>query len=103
MTALDAPATGIFARPASTHSEREAASTAPHNRSIAALLPIMGIVFVAFLVIGLALPVLPLHVHWVLASAHSWSVSSRAVSLRRHSSRAFGQVTTPIGEVRNAQ
>jgi MFS family permease len=29
----------------------------------AGLLPIMGIVFVAFLVIGVALPVLPLHVH----------------------------------------
>lgn len=28
-----------------------------------ALLPIMGVVFVGFLVIGLALPVLPLHVH----------------------------------------
>jgi MFS family permease len=31
--------------------------------SVAALLPIMAAVFVAFLVIGLALPVLPLHVH----------------------------------------
>ena len=31
--------------------------------SIAALLPIMGVVLVAFLVIGFALPVLPLHVH----------------------------------------
>src|SRR4051812_13923696 len=31
--------------------------------SITALLPIMGIVLVAFLVIGIALPVLPLHVH----------------------------------------
>src|SRR4051812_35437267 len=30
------------------------------------LLPIMGVVFVAFLVIGLALPVLPLHVHQAL-------------------------------------
>lgn len=30
---------------------------------ISALLPIMGVVFVAFLVIGFALPVLPLHVH----------------------------------------
>ncbi|HEX8096444.1 MAG TPA: arabinose transporter, partial [Pyrinomonadaceae bacterium] len=30
---------------------------------VAALLPIMAAVFVAFLVIGLALPVLPLHVH----------------------------------------
>src|SRR3954463_12323641 len=29
----------------------------------AALLPIMGVVLVAFLVIGLAMPVLPLHVH----------------------------------------
>src|SRR5215467_4739724 len=29
----------------------------------AALLPIMGVVFVAFLVIGIAMPVLPLHVH----------------------------------------
>jgi hypothetical protein len=28
-----------------------------------ALLPIMGVVFVAFLVIGIAMPVLPLHVH----------------------------------------
>ena len=29
----------------------------------ATLLPIMGVVFVAFLVIGMAMPVLPLHVH----------------------------------------
>src|SRR4051812_4311481 len=32
-------------------------------RISATLLPIMGVVFVAFLVIGLAMPVLPLHVH----------------------------------------
>src|SRR4051812_7978085 len=31
--------------------------------SVAALLPVMGAVFVSFLVIGLAMPVLPLHVH----------------------------------------
>src|SRR6266851_6936621 len=31
--------------------------------SVATLLPIMGVVFVAFLIIGLAMPVLPLHVH----------------------------------------
>lgn len=31
--------------------------------SVAALLPVMGVVFIAFLVIGLAMPVLPLHVH----------------------------------------
>src|SRR5215471_2752868 len=29
----------------------------------ATLLPIMGVVFVVFLVIGMAMPVLPLHVH----------------------------------------
>ena len=33
------------------------------SRSAAALAPIMAAVFVAFLVIGMALPVLPLHVH----------------------------------------
>jgi MFS family permease len=33
----------------------------PH--SLAVLLPIMGVILVAFLVIGFALPVLPLHVH----------------------------------------
>ena len=31
--------------------------------SVADLLPIMGVVFIAFLVIGLAMPVLPHHVH----------------------------------------
>src|SRR3979490_1232144 len=31
--------------------------------SVTRLLPIMGVVFMAFLIIGLALPVLPLHVH----------------------------------------
>src|SRR6266480_499542 len=30
---------------------------------VAALLPIMGVVFIAFLIIGMAMPVLPLHVH----------------------------------------
>jgi MFS family permease len=34
-----------------------------HEGPVAALLPIMGVVFIAFLVIGLAMPVLPLHVH----------------------------------------
>ena len=37
--------------------------TIRQGRSIAALLPIMAVVFVAYLVIGLAMPVLPLHVH----------------------------------------
>jgi len=38
-------------------------STGVQSRSTTALLPIMGVVLVAFLVIGFALPVLPLHVH----------------------------------------
>jgi MFS family permease len=38
-------------------------STPRQRRSVAQLLPIMAVVFVAFLIIGLALPVLPLHVH----------------------------------------
>jgi MFS family permease len=36
------------------------------RRSIGALVPIMTVVLIAFLIIGLALPVLPLHVHNVL-------------------------------------
>ena len=38
-------------------------SLANNQRESAALTPIMAAVFVAFLVIGMALPVLPLHVH----------------------------------------
>src|SRR5258708_17044299 len=38
-------------------------NTAGQNRSAAALMPIMAVVFIAYLVIGLAMPVLPLHVH----------------------------------------
>ncbi len=38
-------------------------TTPPSEQSITALLPIMGAVLFAFLVIGIALPVLPLHVH----------------------------------------
>src|SRR5438045_2029775 len=38
-------------------------STGVQSRSMTALLPIMAVVSVAFLVIGFALPVLPLHVH----------------------------------------
>src|SRR3954469_23234358 len=40
---------------------RSPAATAPSV--VAALLPIMAVVLVAFLIIGFALPMLPLHVH----------------------------------------
>src|SRR5258705_4792921 len=36
---------------------------AGRDRPVAALIPIMAVVFIAYLVIGLAMPVLPLHVH----------------------------------------
>jgi MFS family permease len=36
---------------------------APDAPSVATLIPIMAVVLIAFLIIGLALPVLPLHVH----------------------------------------
>jgi len=36
------------------------------NRAIAGLLPMVGVVFVGFLIIGMAMPVLPLHVHQTL-------------------------------------
>jgi hypothetical protein len=45
------------------HEGRGVGATVADCRSMTALLPIMGVVLVAFLVIGLALPVLPLHVH----------------------------------------
>lgn len=45
------------------NSEAAPAAVSDGSRSITALLPIMGAVLIAFLVIGLALPVLPLHVH----------------------------------------
>src|SRR5437899_12922056 len=44
----------------SVNSSRPRAAAPP---VVAALLPIIAVVFIAFLVIGLALPVLPLHVH----------------------------------------
>jgi hypothetical protein len=37
--------------------------TPPSQSAVAMLLPIVGAVFMSFLVIGLAMPVLPLHVH----------------------------------------
>src|SRR2546421_8997581 len=43
--------------------ETEFRNSGNNRRSAAALLPIMAAVFIAFIVIGLAIPVLPLHVH----------------------------------------
>jgi MFS family permease len=47
----------------SEHHNSCARNTSPGQAGSAALLPIMGAVFVAFLVIGMGMPVLPLHVH----------------------------------------
>lgn len=46
-----------------THNATSLASSAQHPRSGVVLFPIMSAVFIAFLVIGIAIPVLPLHVH----------------------------------------
>ena len=47
----------------SEHHKSRASNTSSGLAGTAALLPIMGAVFVAFLVIGMGMPVLPLHVH----------------------------------------
>ena len=47
----------------SEHCKSRTSDTSAEQTGLAALLPIMGAVFVAFLVIGMAMPVLPLHVH----------------------------------------
>jgi hypothetical protein len=59
------------------HSSRPAAAAPP---VVATLLPIIVVVFIAFLVIGLALPVLPLHVHQGLGLAGRKASSSQARS-----------------------
>jgi MFS family permease len=46
-----------------TQGQSEFRNSGNQRRSGAALLPIMAAVFIAFIVIGLAIPVLPLHVH----------------------------------------
>jgi MFS family permease len=47
--------------------EHGAVQRIAQERRSTALLPIMGAVFIAFLVIGMGMPVLPLHVHQGLA------------------------------------
>src|SRR3982750_4782396 len=47
--------------------EHGAVQRSAQQRRSTALLPIMGAVFIAFLIIGMAMPVLPLHVHQGLA------------------------------------
>lgn len=45
---------------------------ARQDRSVAAILPVMGVVLVAFLVIGVGMPVLPIHVHDGLGLGTVW-------------------------------
>ena len=47
----------------SEHHNSRASNTSWGHSGSAALLPIMGAVFMAFLVTGMGMPVLPLHVH----------------------------------------
>jgi len=48
------------------------------DKSIATLMLVMAMAFIAYFAIGLATPVLPLHVHEALAAVSSWEASSQA-------------------------
>ena len=63
------------------------------GHSLAALLPIMATVFIAFLVIGIAIPVLPLYVHRGLESVEVNCQSALALCLLRSDSQAAISVT----------
>src|ERR1700704_6269873 len=60
---VQAESARAFAATQSVEHKERRNDTAANSDSITALLPIMGVVLFAFLVIGIALPVLPLHVH----------------------------------------
>jgi hypothetical protein len=45
------------------HARGAIGRTSGQDRVVAALMPIMAVVSIAYLIIGLAMPVLPLHVH----------------------------------------
>jgi hypothetical protein len=62
---------------------------------IMALLPIMAAMLVAFLVVGLALPVLPLHVHQGLGLGAFVVGSSRAASSWPRLCRVCGRANSP--------
>jgi MFS family permease len=58
------PKSGAYEMNSIQHHQRTSfVEAASRGASVAQLLPIMAAVFIAFLVIGAALPVLPLHVH----------------------------------------
>jgi len=78
----------------SAHSSGQSSGLGVQEGPVALLLPIMGVVSIAFLVIGLALPVLPLHVHQGLGLG-KWALSP-AVSSWLPFSRGCGRATSPI-------
>src|SRR3954471_24584590 len=61
--ALNAASRGIASLPRSPKIEERRARVGSDDKSFRTLLPIMAVVFSAYLVIGFAMPVLPLHVH----------------------------------------
>src|ERR1700710_74513 len=73
---------------------------APIPSRISALLPVMGFVFVAYLIMGLAMPVLPLHVH------RGFGLSTFVVGLVSGSQFAAAILTRPwaghFGDTRGA-
>ena len=68
-----------------------------------ALLPIIAVVFIAFLVIGLALPVLPLHVNQDLSlGTFVVGLVAAARSSPRPCSHGSGRAITPTAGAANA-
>ena len=65
------------------------------SRPVTTLLPIMAVVLIAFLIIGLALPVAPLHVHQGLGlGTFVVGLVAPVANWRPRLSRESGQVTT---------
>ena len=78
--------------------------TGEQPASVAPLIPIMAVVLIAFLVIGIALPVLPLHVHQRLGfGVLSSLASSPAASSARRSHPASGSAASPTDADPNAR
>jgi hypothetical protein len=69
--------------------------------SVAVLVRVTGTVFIAFLVVGVAMAVLPLHKHSGVAQSTSSWVSSREVNSRLRSLLGFGPAVSPTFAVPN--
>jgi hypothetical protein len=74
-----------------------------NKSTLAATAPIMAAVFIAFLVIGLALPVLPLHVHDGLGLSTFAVDLVAGSSLQLRSSAGSGPAIFPTAGIRSVR